>query len=923
MANSKSKSRRAPGRPAGKGAEARGAVPVRGSRNPARGDARPRGGPDAGGVRAASLVAPADLRWSVDPASLGFSQTDEIAPQEGVHAQERALEAIRVGLSVDAPGYNIFCVGLIGSTRMATVQKALAQLGPRACPAPDRCFVMDFRNPEAPRLLELPRGMARPFQRDVDELIDQLVKHLGLVFEEDRFAARIRAIRERHGAEEREILDRLHDAARDAGFVVVQTEGEEGHVIDLAYRLRTNQIAISDLERLVDDARAGVAPPMSEDESENESARETLAALDIKGVRAAYEDLAETLRRTMVEARRIARSLHREIGVLEREESLVVVDGAVREFAARYATVPGLRQHLDDLRIDVLDHLELFKRSAAAATPAARRAADEGSDDEQDEPMGGDAHTRYRVNVVLDNEGRNPCPVVVESSPTARNLLGTIVSMVDSRGRPRVDHRSIRPGSLLEADGGWLLLDAADVLAEPDTWRTLKRVLLERRLDLRDAVGERGQPAGLVLRPQQVPLNVKVVMVGPHEAHDFMDGMDVDFKHVFKIRAEFDWIMDRKPENIRQVGACVQELVVAENLPPFTAEAVAALAEHAARLAEQQGKMVSQFDQIAEPARQAGAAARGVDAPFVDSSRVHLALEASERRCSLGAERVHEAIQDERIIIDTTGRVAGQINGLAVVSTIEHAFGYPVRITAVVSHGSSGVINVEREVRLSGSLHDKGMFILEGYLAHVYGRDFPLAFSASIALEQLYGGIEGDSASSAEIYALLSALSGLPLEQGIAVTGSVNQVGEIQPVGGINEKIEGFHDACAGMAGGPGALPGHQGVIMPRANVGDLMLRRDVVDSCRLGRFHVWAIASIDEGLEILTGLPAGSPGAKGRYAKGTVHCAVLERLRELSLSHHGEPGGRGPTTVHHRDRPAPAPARRARRQPEGRTDRR
>ena len=313
--------------------------------------------------------------------------------------------------------------------------------------------------------------------------------------------------------------------------------------------------------------------------------------------------------------------------------------------------------------------------------------------------------------------------------------------------------------------------------------------------------------------------------------------------------------------------------------------------------------MISQFDLVAEPVRQAGLAARDAQAAFVGSAHVHAALEAAERRCSLGAERVHEAIQDKRIIINTTGTRVGQINGLAVVSTIEHSFGYPVRITAVVSHGASGVINVEREVRLSGSIHDKGMFIVEGLMANLYGGDFPLAFSASVAFEQLYGGIDGDSASSAEIYALLSSLAGAALEQGIAVTGSVNQVGEIQPVGGVNQKIEGFHDACVGLAGSPDRLPGHQGVIIPVANVGDLMLRRDIVESCRAGRFHVWAIDSIDEGLEILTG-----------QAVGTIHQAVRQRLQALSHSHHGDPSA-GQTLTRHRERPGPVPSRRAKRE--------
>jgi predicted ATP-dependent protease len=844
---------------------------------------------------------PEALRWSVDLGEVGFSTTAELAKADGVHAQSRALEAMRLATEVRAPGYNVFCLGLSGANRMQVLRDAVARLGPRGRPSPDRCYVMSFRQPESPRLLELPRGTARAFQRDVDDLIDQLVKHLGLVFEEDRFAGRVREITERHQTQEREILNRLHDLARESGFTVAEVEGENGTSVDLLYRVAHQQLSLPDLERAAKDARAGIVPEVTEDEEQNEAIAAALRDLDVARVRAGYDGLSEMLRKSMVEARRIARSMHRQIQALEREEGLVVVEGAVQELASRYAGVPGVRAHLDELRGDVLDRVYLFKRGGK---PGESGDAD-GEEDTPDPRR--DAYLRYRVNVVLDNTGRDECPIIVESNPTARNLFGTIISNLDRFGRPSVDHRSIRPGSLLCADGGYLLLDASNLMTEPETWRTLERVLLEERLDLRDAVSERGQPAGLVLRPEPIPVDVKVLMVGQHDVYEMLDSVDADFKHVFKIRAEFDWLMDRSPDNVLAIGRSVASLCEEEKLPPFRADAVAALAEHAARLAEHPGRMISAFDQLAEPARQAAVAAMREGSDVVRESHVRRALAAADRRCSLGAERVHQAIHEKRIIINSTGDRVGQVNGLAVVSTIEHAFGYPVRITAVVSHGTAGVLNVEREVRLSGSLHDKGMFIVAGYLANMYGREFPLVFSASVAFEQLYGGIEGDSASSAEIFALLSALSGVPLRQGIGVTGSVNQVGEIQPVGGVNEKIEGFYDACAGLAGGAERMPGGQGVLMPRANVGDLMLRDDILDAARAGRFAVWAMDTVDQGLELLTGLPVGEPDEGGRYPKGSVHCAVHDRLRALSQSAGPAAGlAGGPSSVRYREKPAP-----------------
>lgn len=831
-------------------------------------------------ARRALRLDPSSLRWRVDPGGLGFATTDDLPPLSGVPSQARALEAVRVATQIQAPGYNVFCVGLNGAGRIDTVKAMLAELQCTGQPAPDRCYVMNFRQAESPRLLELPRGTARRLHRDMDDLIDQLVKHLGLVFEEDRFASRVREITEKHRQQERDILARLHDRARESGFTVAEVESPTGKSVDLLYRLQHQLFTMADLERAALDARQGIEASVSESDEENRALTEALGALDLPAIQAAYEQLSEMLRKSMVEARRIGRSMHRQISALEREESLVVIEGAIQEMAARYAGIPAVRAHLEEMRTDVLDHLALFKRSigrGSAPPPDEAEAEEEGGE------AGRDEHARYRVNVVLDNSQREPCPVLVESNPSLRNVMGTIVSITDRFGRPVVDHRSIRPGSLLTADGGFLILDAADLLADVEAWRQLKRVLLEQRIDLRDAVSERGQPAGLVLRPEPIPVTVKVLVVGSHEAYDLMDSGDQDFKHVFKIRAEFDWLMDRSAQNVRAIGSFLKRLQDDEGLLPFAVDAVALLAEHSARLAEHPGRLVSRMDVLAEPARQANLHAQRAKARQVSGEHVRAALDAAERRCSLAAERVREAIHEKRIIINTSGRLVGQVNGLGVVATIEHAFGHPMRITVVVGKGDQGLLNIEREVRLSGSLHDKGMFIVQGFLTHAYGRQAPLALTASVAFEQLYGGIEGDSASTAEICALLSALSGIEIDQAFAITGSVNQVGEIQPVGGINEKVEGFFDACVGIAKGVRHLPGTQGVVIPRANVGDLMLREDVVAAAHDGRFHVWAIGHVDEALELLTGLPAGKPDARGRYPAGTVHARALAGLRRLA----------------------------------------
>ena len=447
------------------GVKARSAPKARGGAH-ARSGAPSRSATPAQGLRLRGSrheLTAAALRWMVDPASLGFRTTVELEPLRGVHAQARALEALRVGINLRAPGYNVFCVGLAGSTRMETVRDALAQLDPRCVPAPDRCYVMNFRQHESPRLLELPRGLARRFQRDVDDLVDQLVKHLGLVFEEDRFAGRVRGITEKHQHQERDLLNRLHDLARESGFTVSQVETDGNNTVDLLYRLQGHLVPIHELERAVQDASAGIVPELAETTEENEALVPILAGLDVPRLTAAHESLSEMLRKAMVESRRIARTMHRQLQALEREESLVVVEAAVQELTSRYPGIPSVRTHLDDLRNDVLDHLQLFKRGA-------KQADSEGeAEEEAAGPPAGDIWLRYRVNVVADNSGRDECPILVESNPSVRNLFGTVVPKFDAAGRPQVDHRSIRPGSLLGADGGYLLLDAADVIAEADS----------------------------------------------------------------------------------------------------------------------------------------------------------------------------------------------------------------------------------------------------------------------------------------------------------------------------------------------------------------------------------------------------------------------------------------------------------------------
>ena len=841
----------------------------------------------------ASLAVPADrLRWRVDPAELGFATTEEIDPVFPLEGDERALAALRLGAEIDSKGYNVFCLGLEGEDRLELVRDLLRKIKPACRPARDHCFVHGFRQPAAPRLLELPAGQGRRFQRDVADLVDQLRKHLGLVFEEEAFGRRVAEITSEHQERERELLARLREQAEGSGFTLAQIEREDGSVgVDLLFRLGHHLVAEPDLERLVLEARAGLPPQLEEDPEEDQVLQAALLELDLDAARAAHEALSTELRRSTREARRLARAAQREVARLERQESLVVVEGTVAELASRHQGHEAIRSWLQELKADVLEHLDLFKPESMMAAEAL---AEPGH---LPDPMilrsFADLRERFRVNLV--HEAGGECTVFVESIPSVRNLFGSL-----GRADPRApsDHRSIRTGSLLAADGGYLVLDAADVIAEPGAWRALKRVLLSRKLDLREAIAERDRDGGPILRPDPIPISTKVVLVGDDETYEYLHHVDPDFQHAFKVRAEFDWLVARGPGELRRLAGQVRRLALNEGLPPFSASAVAALAEHAARLGETGGRMASSFHLLADPCRQAAWLARREERDLVEGDDVRAALTAAERRCALSAERQREAIHERKILIATQGSAVGEINGLAVISTIEHSFGYPVRITAVAAHGTSGLINIEREARMSGEIHDKGMFIVQGYLNLKYGHAVPLSLTASVAFEQLYGGIDGDSATAAEIYALISALSDTPLRRSIAVTGSANQAGEVQPVGGVNEKIEGFYDACVGLAGGPEKLPGDQGVLIPASNVSDLMLRSDVVEAVRDGRFAIWAMEVVDEGLELLTGREAGAVDPHGHYPAGSLHAEVLGRLEELhraAAQHGGEDGPEGP----------------------------
>jgi lon-related putative ATP-dependent protease len=796
------------------------------------------------------LLSPEQFRWTCDPAQFGFELTSEITECPiSIIGQPRAMDALRLGLAVRAQGYNIFVAGEVGTGRSTTVRDRLAEVerGDRA--PDDLCYVHNFEDPDQPRLLAFPAGRGRAFAKGMERLVERLRKNLPELFDSDvyrkRRAAAAEAAKERH----KEQLKAFEKKIEGEGFALVQVQTGTFLRPELMPVVAGNAVDVDQLEALVEEQKFSRA--------DYERLKEKQSAL-LVGLEKLTKDLRD-----------LEREFRRQLVQLDRDLAGPPVEDAVAEVRAEFPQ-EGVGDYLGEVVAHVLDHLERFR--AARDTELAG--------DEDREKLRAELRAwtlPYTVNVLVDNTRTSGRPIVWETSPNYRNLFGTIDRAQDRAGEWRTDHTRVRGGSLLRASGGFLVLDALDVLVEPGVWAALKRTLRNRMLQIQsfDPFNLFGTGA---LKPQPIPIDVKVILIGTRFIYRLLYALDEDFKKIFKVKADFALESQRSPEELRNYACFVHKKCRDDDLPPFHRDAVAAVVEHAVRLAGRQEKITTRFAEIAELIREAGYWAQQAKSRRVEGKHVDRAIEQRERRLNLAAEFLRERIAEGTILIDLEGEKLGQVNGLAVLSTGDYDFGQPTRITAVTAMGRSGIIDIEREAAMSGAIHTKGVLILAGFLRSRFAQDKPLALSASLAFEQNYGGIDGDSASSAELYAILSSLSGVPIRQGIAVTGSVNQRGEIQPIGGINEKIEGYFDLCRLLGFRKGV-----GVMIPARNVASLMLRKEVVEAARKGKFALWAVSTIDEGIEVLTGVAAGQPGADGRYPPESVFGRADARLRQLA----------------------------------------
>lgn len=780
---------------------------------------------------------PEQLRRRLDPAELPFATTAEVEPLEGTIGQPRALAAIEFGLEIESSGYNLFVAGAPGSGRTGTVLDHLERVASRRPPPDDWVYVYNFAEPDRPRVIRLASGRGRELARDMDEFLAGARREIPRAFESEDYQHRRGEIMADLGRRRDALTEELQAFAGERGFAVEMTPAG---IITIPL-VKGKSLSGEKFARLSDQARREI-------ESRGEEVQEHVASV-VGDLRALEKEAAGRIR------------------TLDREVAHFAVGQLFRELRESYADNADVLVYLDQVEEDLPDHLGDFRAAVPDYDAPAFLAGMQRQ--EREEHL-----SRYRVNVLIGDRAAGGAPVVLERNPTYYNLLGRI----DYRaafGTMVTDFHQIKPGALHRANGGFLVLEALDVLRNPFAWDALKRALLTGQARI-ESLGEQLSAFPTVtLRPEAIALDLKVILIGPLPLYHLLYALDEDFRELFRVKVDFAPEMDWNDEHVRNYAAFVSRRVQDGGLLHFDRSAVARLVEHGARLRDDQRKLSSRLLEIAEVITEASFWAGKAGHDVVLSADVCQAVDKREYRSNRIEERVQELIADGTLMIDTEGERIGQVNGLAVIDLGDHAFGKPSRITARVALGRGGVQSIEREIELSGPIHSKGFLILAGYLTGTYAQQWPLALAATITFEQAYEGVEGDSASSTELYALLSALAGLPLRQSIAVTGSVNQHGEVQAVGGVTTKIEGFYAVCKTKG-----LSGDQGVLIPAANAAHLMLSDEIVEAVGAGRFHVWTAHTIDEGIELLTGLPAGVRGPDGTYPKGTVHRLVEDRLR-------------------------------------------
>lgn len=784
-----------------------------------------------------SELRPENLRWTCDPKIINAKSTEELKPLDVLVGQPRAYQALLFGFQVKEAGFNIFAAGPPATGKTATTIDFLEDIAKQKPTPLDWCYIHNFEDEYQPNILRCPSGLGRELKQDMRELIQAARIAIPQLFDGEDYATK-----------RDELLKKINQKRQEAISRMGQTADEEGFTMQLT-ALGISLVPVKDGQPISDEEFLSLPKDTQQKFAKK---RETLR-----------EKLTPFLR----ELRDLENQARDEIVEFDRDVALYAIEHLMSTLLDKYKEHENMANFLQAIQSHILEDLDRFRGRRSQKKK-------ESSQEDWQEEFG---FRVYEVNVIVDNTDIKGAPVVMEQNPTYDNLLGRI-EKESQLGTLSTDFTLIRGGSLHRANGGYLIIRAEQLLRDLSVYEGLKRSLKAGEIRIEDLPQRAGYASVRSVSPKPIPLDVKVILIGASNTYQLLFAYDPEFRELFKVKADFDSAMERTDVNLRTYAGFFATLAMNENLKHLDASAIARLLEQSSRLAEDQAKLSTQFGLVADVVREAHFYALQDNAKYITGDHVEKAIEAKIYRSNLIQEKIREYIQQNTIFISTDGEAVGQINGLSVLSVGDFSFGAPSRITVGVGLGKEGLIDVQREVNMSGPIHGKGILIIAGYLASKFARDKPLTLSARIVFEQNYEGVEGDSASSTELYALLSALSGVSIKQTFAVTGSVNQKGEVQPIGGVNEKIEGYFEVCKARG-----LNGQHSVMIPESNVRNLMLKKEVIDAVRAGKFHIFPVKTIDQGIEILTGVPAGKQQGNGNFDPESIYDRVDRRLREMA----------------------------------------
>ena len=780
------------------------------------------------------------LKMVCDPSKFEFNSTEELDPIDTGIGQDRGIKALEFGLNVDVRGYNLYVEGPSGVGKTMYTKNYLNIISKKKKAPQDWCYIYNFENPNEPIAVSLPAGKGKEFRDLMERFIDDVKVDIKSTFNNEEFEKERALIKQEFEEKRNVLMEKLNKKSSEYGFQV-----------------KASQTGIY------------MMPVMNG----KAMAEEEFNKLD-ENIKKEYEDKSAIVQQHIMEAigeiRAIEKESAKKIEEWQSNVALLTVNTHINYIKSKYKRNKKINHFLDSIKKDILKNISRF-------------ISDDKNEKQQPQapqmikPEVLKPWLNYRVNLFVDNSKLEGAPVIMDSNYSYHNIFGKL-EYENYYGTLKTDYTMLKPGLLHKANGGYIIFQATDLLSNSLCYEALKKALRTKEIGIENAADPRSSMVMISLKPEPIPLNLKVIIIGEENIYQTLLAMDEDFKKLFKIKVEFEDDAPLNMENMDKLARFVAGYCAQEELPPLTKEAVARIIEYASKIADNQEKLSTRFNDLAQVIGEAATWARMARSKIVTVEHVDKALKESIERVKKYDSRYLEMIKNNTLLIDTSGFITGQINGLTIMSIGTYSFGKPVKITANTYTGKTGIINIEREVELSGSTHSKGILILSGYLGEMFAQDIPLSLTASICFEQLYSGVDGDSASSTELYAILSSLSGIPINQAIAVTGSVNQKGEIQPIGGVNNKIEGFFQICSARG-----LDGSHGVIIPKQNVQNLNLSEEVVDAVKEGKFHIYAISNIEEGIEILTGVPAGRKDSNGNFPAGSVNYLAYEKLKKYA----------------------------------------